>query len=71
MLPPEPERSAGDDELTSPGAEVAEEFGCRCGQEVGYAIRFEDQTSPETMIKYMTDGFLLREVRPEPSWNSW
>merc|ERR1719258_59322 len=39
---------------------VAEEFGCRLGQEVGYAIRFEDQTSPETLIKYMTDGFLLR-----------
>lgn len=41
---------------------VAEEFGCRLGQEVGYAIRFEDQTGPETQIKYMTDGMLLREV---------
>ena len=39
---------------------VAEEFGCRLGQEVGYAIRFEDCTSPETKIKYMTDGMLLR-----------
>lgn len=41
---------------------VAEEFGCRLGQEVGYSIRFEDCTSPETMIKYMTDGMLLREA---------
>jgi len=40
---------------------VSEEFGCRLGQEVGYTIRFEDCTSAETMIKYMTDGFLLRE----------
>eukprot|EP00898_Chlorokybus_atmophyticus_P004046 jgi/Chlat1/4642/Chrsp3S05597 len=40
---------------------VAEEFGCRLGEEVGYAIRFEDCTSPETVIKYMTDGMLLRE----------
>ncbi|KAJ1526803.1 hypothetical protein ONE63_008374 [Megalurothrips usitatus] len=40
---------------------VAEEFGCRLGQEVGYTIRFEDCTSPETVIKYMTDGMLLRE----------
>ena len=40
---------------------VAEEFGCRLGQEVGYTIRFEDCTSPETKIKYMTDGMLLRE----------
>ncbi|XP_014242155.1 ATP-dependent RNA helicase DHX8 [Cimex lectularius] len=40
---------------------VAEEFGCRLGQEVGYTIRFEDCTSSETAIKYMTDGMLLRE----------
>ncbi|XP_046833694.1 ATP-dependent RNA helicase DHX8 [Vespa crabro] len=40
---------------------VAEEFGCRLGQEVGYTIRFEDCTGPETSIKYMTDGMLLRE----------
>ena len=41
---------------------VAEEFGCRLGEEVGYAIRFEDCTSPETVIKYMTDCMLLRET---------
>ncbi|BFG17684.1 hypothetical protein CerSpe_039580 [Prunus speciosa] len=41
---------------------VAEEFGCRLGEEVGYAIRFEDCTGPDTVIKYMTDGILLREI---------
>ncbi|KAL1920521.1 uncharacterized protein VTP21DRAFT_898 [Calcarisporiella thermophila] len=40
---------------------VAEEVGCRLGEEVGYSIRFEDCTSPATKIKYMTDGMLLRE----------
>lgn len=40
---------------------VAEEVGCRVGSEVGYTIRFEDCTSPETRIKYMTDGMLQRE----------
>lgn len=40
---------------------VAEEFGCILGTEVGYTIRFEDVTKPETIIKYMTDGMLLRE----------
>lgn len=40
---------------------VAEEFGCKLGQEVGYSVRFEDVTSPDTKIKYMTDGMLLRE----------
>ncbi|PWA55988.1 DNA/RNA helicase, ATP-dependent, DEAH-box type, conserved site-containing protein [Artemisia annua] len=41
---------------------VAEEFGCRVGEEVGYSIRFEDRTCQETVIKYMTDGMLLREI---------
>ena len=40
---------------------VSEEYGCRLGQEVGYTVRFEDCTSPETVIKYMTDGMLLKE----------
>lgn len=31
------------------------------GDDVGYAIRFEDCTSEKTVIKYMTDGILLRE----------
>jgi len=35
---------------------------CRAGAQVGYAIRFEDCTGPETVIKYMTDGMLLREA---------
>ncbi|KAI7826677.1 P-loop containing nucleoside triphosphate hydrolase protein [Kickxella alabastrina] len=31
------------------------EVGCRLGTEVGYTIRYEDCTSPETKIKYCTD----------------
>ena len=46
---------------------VAEEVGCKLGQEVGYTIRFEDCTSPETKIKYMTDGMLEREVLLDPN----
>ncbi|KAH9282818.1 ATP-dependent RNA helicase DHX8 [Echinococcus granulosus] len=45
---------------------VSEEFGCRLGQEVGYTIRFEDCTTPETKIKYMTEGMLLRECLIDP-----
>jgi pre-mRNA-splicing factor ATP-dependent RNA helicase DHX38/PRP16 len=33
--------------------------------QVGYAIRFEDCTGPDTLIKYMTDGVLLRETLRE------
>ena len=34
--------------------------------QVGYTIRFEDCTSPETKIKYMTEGMLLRECLIDP-----
>lgn len=50
---------------------VSEEFGCRLGQEVGYTIRFEDCTSSETMIKYMTDGMLLRECLIDPDMTAY
>ncbi|KAK0730627.1 P-loop containing nucleoside triphosphate hydrolase protein [Lasiosphaeris hirsuta] len=45
---------------------VAEEMEVKLGGAVGYAIRFEDCTSKETVIKYMTDGVLLRESLNEP-----
>jgi pre-mRNA-splicing factor ATP-dependent RNA helicase DHX38/PRP16 len=45
---------------------VSEEMGVKLGEEVGYAIRFEDCTSDSTIIKYMTDGILLRESLTEP-----
>ncbi|KAM0752739.1 hypothetical protein T439DRAFT_181698 [Meredithblackwellia eburnea MCA 4105] len=50
---------------------VAEEVGCRLGQEVGYTIRFEDCTSPETKIKYMTDGMLQRECLVDPDMSQY
>lgn len=45
---------------------VAEEMGVELGSKVGYAIRFEDCTSKDTVIKYMTDGVLLRESLQDP-----
>src|SRR6201996_7904379 len=45
---------------------VSEEMEVRLGGLVGYSIRFEDCTSRETIIKYMTDGVLLRESLVEP-----
>jgi pre-mRNA-splicing factor ATP-dependent RNA helicase DHX38/PRP16 len=40
---------------------VAEEMGSTIGGLVGYTIRFEDVTSPETKVRYLTDGVLVRE----------
>lgn len=50
----------------SVAARVAEEVGVKLGNEVGYAIRFEDATTDKTALKYMTDGMLLREFLTEP-----
>ena len=50
---------------------VAEEVGCKLGNEVGYTIRFEDNTSPDTRIKYMTDGILQREILLDPMLNKY
>lgn len=45
---------------------VAEEMGVTLGQEVGYAIRFDQKCSNKTFIKYCTDGTLLRETMSDP-----
>ena len=55
----------------SVAARVADEMDVRLGQEVGYSIRFEDCTSDKTVIKYMTDGMLLREFLSEPDLKSY
>lgn len=41
---------------------VADELDVNLGDEVGYSIRFEDVTCQKTILKYMTDGMLLREA---------
>eukprot|EP00051_Salpingoeca_urceolata_P028381 m.5726 g.5726 ORF g.5726 m.5726 type:complete len:708 (-) comp2447_c0_seq2:496-2619(-) len=41
---------------------VAEEMDVTLGEHVGYSIRFEDCTSQSTVLKYLTDGMLLREA---------
>ncbi|MBL9211431.1 MAG: DUF3418 domain-containing protein, partial [Opitutaceae bacterium] len=45
---------------------VAEELGVGWGREVGCKIRFNDQTTPQTVIKFLTDGMLLAEVQGDP-----
>ena len=45
---------------------VSDEMDVRLGDEVGYTIRFEDLTSDKTVLKFMTDGMLLREAMTDP-----
>ena len=46
---------------------VADEMDVDLGNEVGYSIRFEDKSSDKTVLKYLTDGMLLREAMLDPS----
>ncbi|RDA90785.1 hypothetical protein CP533_3615 [Ophiocordyceps camponoti-saundersi (nom. inval.)] len=55
----------------SVAARVADEVGVKVGNEVGYSIRFEDCTSDKTVLKYMTDGMLLREFMAEPKLDGY
>ncbi|CAB9514499.1 splicing factor ATP-dependent RNA helicase-like protein cdc28 [Seminavis robusta] len=55
----------------SVAARVAQEMNVTLGHEVGYAIRFETCTSPKTIIQYMTDGMLLREILTEPDLSGY
>ena len=55
----------------SVAARVASECGVKLGGEVGYSIRFEDCTSDKTVIKYLTDGMLLREFLGEPDLGTY
>lgn len=46
---------------TSVAQRVADELDVTLGEEVGYSVRFDNCTSDKTLLKYMTDGQLLRE----------
>ncbi|PYH44521.1 DEAH-box ATP-dependent RNA helicase PRP43 [Aspergillus saccharolyticus JOP 1030-1] len=50
---------------------VAAELDVKLGEEVGYSIRFEDMTSSKTVLKYMTDGMLLREAMHDHDLNRY
>ena len=42
---------------------IAHELGVELGGPVGYAVRFSDRSRPETLVRLMTDGLLLAEIR--------
>lgn len=58
--------------VTTVAERVAEEMGTFVGQTVGFSIRFEDCTDKElTKVKYMTDGYLVREMMSDPLLNKY
>jgi ATP-dependent helicase HrpA len=45
---------------------VAEELGTPLGEIVGFQVRFNDQVSERSLVKFMTDGILLAETQGDP-----
>ncbi len=45
---------------------VAEELGTAVGDIVGFQVRFNDQVSERSLVKFMTDGILLAETQGDP-----
>lgn len=46
---------------------VAQERGCKLGEEVGYQIRFENVVGPNTRIRFVTEAILLRQILQDPT----
>lgn len=45
---------------------IAHELGEELGKTIGFQVRFTDVVSSKTMVKLMTDGILLAEIRTDP-----
>ena len=45
---------------------MAEELGSPVGEIVGFQVRFNDQVSERSLVKFMTDGILLAETQGDP-----
>ena len=56
---------------TTVALRIAEELGEPLGTSVGYKIRFQDRTRPESFIKIMTDGILLAETQGDPALTAY
>ena len=44
---------------------IASEMGVHLGDEIGYQVRFTDETSPKTRLRVVTDGILVRLQKGE------
>jgi HrpA-like RNA helicase len=50
---------------------VCDEMGCSIGSVVGYSVGFDNQTSSNTRITFMTDGILLKYSQENPLFTDY
>ena len=50
---------------------IAAEMGVRLGDEIGYQVRFTDDTSKATRLRVVTDGILLAQIQRDPNLSAY
>ncbi|MFW0901829.1 ATP-dependent RNA helicase HrpA [Gardnerella sp. Marseille-QA0894] len=45
---------------------IASEMGVKLGEEIGYQVRFTDESSTKTKLRIVTDGILLAQIQRDP-----
>ena len=50
---------------------IASEMGVRLGDEVGFQVRFTDESSPATRLRVVTDGILLAQIQRDPNLSAY
>ena len=50
---------------------IAAELGVRLGDEVGFQVRFTDESSPKTRLRVVTDGILLAQIQRDPKLSQY
>ncbi|PLS31591.1 ATP-dependent helicase [Bifidobacterium margollesii] len=50
---------------------IASEMGVSLGDEVGFQVRFTDESSPKTRLRVVTDGILLAQIQRDPNLSAY
>lgn len=50
---------------------ISQEMGVHLGNEIGYQVRFTDQSSPKTRLRVVTDGILLAQIQRDPHLSAY
>ncbi|NEG95950.1 ATP-dependent RNA helicase HrpA [Bifidobacterium sp. SMB2] len=50
---------------------IASEMDVRLGDEIGFQVRFTDESSPRTRLRVVTDGILLAQIQRDPKLSAY
>ena len=50
---------------------IAQETGTRLGDQIGFRVRFTDESSPATRLVVATDGILLAQIQRDPELSAY